>query len=414
MKNKRIKQAVILCGGRGLRLKPLTDKIPKPMVDVNGKPFLFYLVEYLKSMKINKIIFLTGYKSKIIENYFGNGSDFKINIIYSYASTLTNTGKRIHNAKNYLDNKFLLMYSDNFINFNLKLLEDFHNLSNNIITLLITKKKPGNIFFDQSKNIYEYSIKRDSKNEYVELGFMILEKKYIFQYLSNKNTSFNKTLLKISNDKLLGAKEVYNSYYSIGDIDRLKKTRSYFKSKKIILIDRDGVINKKRPKGKYVTKSSELEFIDDTINAMKFLSNRNFKFIIITNQAGIARGTIKNYQLDQINNKIFKYFKSININLLDIYICPHHWDTNCFCRKPNPGLFFLSSKKYKFRLDKCIYIGDQISDLLAAKNSFCHCALIINRKKFNEIPKNQKPLLFSSKLSNLCDKIIDLYDNYEK
>ena len=56
--------------------------------------------------------------------------------------------------------------------------------------------------------------------------------------------------MKISNDKLLGAKEVYNSYYSIGDIDRLKKTRSYFKPKKIILIDRDGVINKKKPRMK--------------------------------------------------------------------------------------------------------------------------------------------------------------------
>ena len=65
-----IKQAVILCGGLGTRLKPITDHVPKPMAEVNGKPFLEYLILQLKDNGIKEILLLTGYKKENIEEYF--------------------------------------------------------------------------------------------------------------------------------------------------------------------------------------------------------------------------------------------------------------------------------------------------------------------------------------------------------
>ena len=144
---------------------------------------------------------------------------------------------------------------------------------------------------------------------------------------------------------------------------------------------------------------------------MKKLSSLGFKFIIITNQAGIDRGMILKNNIALINKKIYSYFKSYNIQILDIFICPHHWDKKCFCRKPNPGLFFQASKKYNFRLDKVVYIGDQITDYEASLNSFCKPVILNTKKISKEIKSEFIPLHISKKLSTLTSKIINFYDN---
>ena len=69
----RPKQAVVLCGGRGKRLRPYTDHIPKPMVSCNEKPFLWYLLQQMSDQGIREFVLLTGYLGGIIENYFGDG-----------------------------------------------------------------------------------------------------------------------------------------------------------------------------------------------------------------------------------------------------------------------------------------------------------------------------------------------------
>ncbi len=83
MNQNNLNQAVILAGGLGTRLKPYTDKFPKPMIEINGKPFINYLLEYLASEKIKKVIILSGYKSEIIENHIGDGSKFGVEVTFS-------------------------------------------------------------------------------------------------------------------------------------------------------------------------------------------------------------------------------------------------------------------------------------------------------------------------------------------
>ncbi len=89
----KITQAVILAGGQGSRLKPFTNNSPKPMVPVNGKPFLEHLIGLLKENGIQEVIILTGYLGERIEKYFGNGSKFGIKIKYSYTPFLDEKGE---------------------------------------------------------------------------------------------------------------------------------------------------------------------------------------------------------------------------------------------------------------------------------------------------------------------------------
>ena len=114
-----IKQAVILCGGKGERLKPFTNRIPKPMIKINHKPFLYYLMLQLSKYEIKNFLLLTGYKSNIIKNYFKNGKQYGWNIKYSNGPVEWNTGKRIFEAKKFLLKNFIIIYSDNYINFNI-------------------------------------------------------------------------------------------------------------------------------------------------------------------------------------------------------------------------------------------------------------------------------------------------------
>ena len=139
----RVSQAVILCGGRGERLRPLTDSLPKPMVDVNGRPFLQFLLEQLAENGIKRFVLLTGYLGEKIIEHFGDGSSRGWSISYSIGPAEWSTARRIHEAMTQIDEIFLLMYSDNFAHLRLNDLVQVNNQSDSAITLSVVKKSPG-------------------------------------------------------------------------------------------------------------------------------------------------------------------------------------------------------------------------------------------------------------------------------
>jgi len=107
-------QAVILAGGLGTRLRPLTETVPKPMVPIAGRPYLEYQIEYLHDQGITNIVLLTGYKAEYIEHHFGEGESFGVHIQYSKEEIPLGTGGALRHALGLLDGKFLLLYGDSF------------------------------------------------------------------------------------------------------------------------------------------------------------------------------------------------------------------------------------------------------------------------------------------------------------
>src|SRR5262245_7407744 len=88
-------QAVILAGGRGTRLKPLTDTRPKPMIEILGKPFLEYQIEQVRDQGFTKVLLLLGYLPEVVQDYFGDGSQWGIGIDYSVSAVDDETGRRL-------------------------------------------------------------------------------------------------------------------------------------------------------------------------------------------------------------------------------------------------------------------------------------------------------------------------------
>ncbi len=113
-----IKQAVILVGGLGTRLGVLTKFTPKPMLKVNGKPFAYYLVKKLKRQGIQNIIFSTGHYADKFVDFFGDGSDFGVNIVCIKDPKALGTGGAIKFLKPYLDEEFIVMNGDSLFDIN--------------------------------------------------------------------------------------------------------------------------------------------------------------------------------------------------------------------------------------------------------------------------------------------------------
>jgi len=108
-------QAVILCGGLGTRLRPLTLNIPKPMVQVAGRPFMEHQLRYLARFGIEDALILTGYKGEVVEEYFGGGGSLGLRIRYSREEEPLGTGGALVKAGGLLGERFFLLYGDSFL-----------------------------------------------------------------------------------------------------------------------------------------------------------------------------------------------------------------------------------------------------------------------------------------------------------
>ena len=234
-----IKQAVILAGGEGKRLHPITKNLPKPMAPVNGIPFLSYLIFILKKKGIKKILILVGYKSEKIIEYYKN--DQSIN--FDYSSVKTDTGKRVLNAYDKLDNNFLLIYGDNYWIPNIKKMYKKFKLKNVSISTTVFNNKNGPAEYGRENNVYSNKnsfvenydkSRKDKKLNGVDIGFFIINKKFLDTFRKkNRNYSLeNDFLIKAIKIKKLIAYKTDIQYYSITNIKMLKKFEKITKNKK--------------------------------------------------------------------------------------------------------------------------------------------------------------------------------------
>lgn len=385
-------QAAVFCGGIGSRLRPLTDKMPKPMVPVNGYPFLFHLLTQLKENGIRKVILMTGYLGSQISDYFKDGRSMGLDITYSHGPVEWETGRRLFEIKNLLDEHFMLAYSDNFVPYNHEKNLRFYFEQKKILSFIVQAKAGGNIRLGNRNTIAElYDKTRTAEGlNFVELGYMISNKE-VFRYYDDIDVSFSDIIAKLVKKHQVAALEVKDKYYSISDMERLKLTEEYLKPKKIFLVDRDGVINKRALKGEYITSWKDFYFIKDNVEALEELSKAGNSFIVISNQAGIARGVVSAEDVNAINQRMKDALEKRNIRILGVYVCPHHWNEKCFCRKPEPGLFFQASRDFMFRLDKSYYIGDDSRDCQAAYKAGCRCIYTGDKEELKSIMPEERP-----------------------
>jgi len=148
-------QIVILAGGKGSRLGKLTNNLPKPMVTMHGKPFLEILIQMLNKKGFSRFLLLVGHLSNRIISYFGDGSQFGYQIKYSIEKEYLGTGGGLKNAKNVLENEFLLINGDTFLDIDYNDFIKFSKIQNTICSMVCYNGEPFN-------NV-KYNLKLNSK-----------------------------------------------------------------------------------------------------------------------------------------------------------------------------------------------------------------------------------------------------------
>lgn len=364
-------QAVILAGGLGTRLKPYTDSNPKPMIPIQGKPFLEYLLNQLVTWGIKDVVLLLGYRSEVIQEYFGDGDGFGVKLSYCVTPVEYDTGARIRAAVGLLQEEFLLMYCDNYCPIDYRSAELQFKESKKAIQITGYTNKDGytknNIRVESDEVIsYDKGRKREGLNA-VDIGYAFI-KKDVLSILPETNCNFEAEIYqKVVDKNGMGVFLTEHRYYSIGSWERIELTKEFFRPRKVVFLDRDGTINERPPKACYVEKQEDFRWLPGAKEAISMLKQKGYEVYLITNQPGIARGCLTWKNLDSIHGKMMDDLHKVGAKIDGIYICPHGWNDGCECRKPKPGMLYQAQKEHSIDLTKCILIGDDERDIEAGR-----------------------------------------------
>jgi NDP-sugar pyrophosphorylase family protein len=222
-------QAVILAGGLGTRLWPLTKTVPKPMVPVAGVPYLEHQVRLLENQRVTDLVILTGVLGEQIEEYFGDGSRFGVSIRYSRESQPLGTGGALRQARSLLAETFVLIYGDSYLPIQYLAVHDRLIESGVLGVMVIYDNRLGdtsvtnNVDVDEDGFVQIYD--KDSRQAlvYVEAGVLAFQRSCLDWIPGSGAISLEKEIFpQLIAQRQLAAYITTQRFYDIGTPDRLK------------------------------------------------------------------------------------------------------------------------------------------------------------------------------------------------
>jgi len=363
------------------------------MVEFHGRPFLEYLIEQLRDQGFARILLLLGYLADVIRNHFGDGTAFGVSIEYVVTPVEDETGSRLRAARDKIDDLFMLLYCDNYAPFSFEKLWAAWNRMNPLALVTVYANDDNytksNIKVDTNGRVVTYDKSRTSPGlSGVDIGYILADKR-ILALIPEGNVSFEATVYpELISQGRLYAQVTHHRYYSVGDHKRLPATEAFLSRRPTILLDRDGVLNKKMPQGEYVRSWSEWTWNEGALEALHLLHSRGYQVIVISNQAGIARGSLTEADLACIHDRMKSEVEKAGGRIDRIYYCPHGWDEGCNCRKPAPGMLFQAQRDCHLDLTKCLYIGDDTRDRAAADAAGCPFRFVTDEVGLLDIVKS--------------------------
>ncbi|NBV06471.1 MAG: D-glycero-beta-D-manno-heptose 1,7-bisphosphate 7-phosphatase [Proteobacteria bacterium] len=371
-------QAIILAGGFGTRLKSVVKDVPKPMADINGAPFLSYLLTYLKKSGVTDVVISIGYLQEKIIQYFGN-SFLGIKISYAREDKPLGTGGAILNSLKFIDqNKpVIVINGDTFLQVDYQKLLAAHKSK---LTLVLRKMQDcsryGRVVFDENFVIKSFAEKSAEKESgFINGGIYVLDPKIFAKFSLEEKFSFETDfLVKHLQDLEPQAFTVDEYFIDIGvpdDYVRAQKELPQLIKNKALFLDRDGVINIDYG---HVFEIEKFHFIDGIFELCKHAQDLGYLIIVITNQAGIAKGFYTEEQFLELTKWMENEFAKRQIKISKTFYCPFHKEAkiekyrqDSLDRKPNPGMLLKAIKEFNIDVEKSVMIGDKETDMMAAE-----------------------------------------------
>lgn len=405
-------KTVIMAGGKGTRISSVASDIPKPMIQVEGKPVLEHEIECLREQGFDDIIITVSHLGNIIMDYFGDGSaispvtgkTFGVHIEYYFEEQPLGNAGALFQIKDKLDSDFLLLNADAMFDVDFNRFVDFHKSHGGLVTLFTHPNShpydSGVIIADEHGAVERWLTKEDDRPKYyrncINAGLHVISPKILETEIMTSKVDLDRQLLK----PLAGTGKMfcYNSpeyvkdmgtpdrYYSVCEDfkEGRVKGKNLVNKQKAVFLDRDGTINKYIG---FLRDLDDFELIDGVASAIKAINVSGYLAIVVTNQPVIARGEVSFEELQEIHNKMETLLGEQGAYVDAIYYCPHHphkgyegerpeLKIECDCRKPKPGMLLQATKDFNIDLEHSWMIGDGENDIAAGKNAGCHTALI--------------------------------------
>jgi histidinol-phosphate phosphatase family protein len=391
---RRPTQAVILAGGRGTRMRPLTDTRPKPMVEFHGKPFLEYLLEMLREQGFTRALLLLGYLPDVIRDHFGDGARCGLDIDYSVSGPDDLTVSRIQRARERLDPTFLLMYCDNYWPMQMDRMWRHYRVlgAPAMVTVYANRDdyRPGkdSVAVDDDGFVTVFDRERVTPGlRGVEISYAILDAS-VLDLLPDEDDLVEQALYpQLARRRQLSAYVTDHRYYSVGSLERLPATERFLARRPTVILDRDGVLNRRPDRARYVTSAEEFTWLPGALEALRVLNQAGYRVLVVTNQAGIARGEMTAADLEEVHARMRSEAAEAGGEVERVYHCPHGWDEGCECRKPAPGMLFQAQRDFDLDLTRTPFIGDDERDREAAEAAGCPSILVSERMRLLDVAR---------------------------
>lgn len=376
-----IKQVVILVGGKGTRLGVLTKATPKPLLEVEeGIRFLDVVIENFSRQGFKDIVLLAGFCGDQIEAAYKNKTIHGAKIRVIIEPEPQGTGGALLYAKDILDDWFLMANGDSIFDFNFR--EFSKDANSDFIAKLALREvedpaRFGAVSLD-GENINGFMEKSENlKGPALINGGIYLISREILKLMNGPCSMESDIFPKlVEMEKLRG--EQFDGYFlDMGLPNTYEQSRREipkFRRKPALFLDRDGVINV--DKG-YTYKPQDLSFIDGIIEGIKAANENGYYVIVVTNQAGVARGFYSLEDVDIFHEHIANQLAQNGAFIDAFYSCPYHKDGNVPeytidnhpDRKPNPGMILKAFNDWQIDKEKSFLIGDKNHDVEAAQNA---------------------------------------------
>lgn len=434
----------ILAGGFGTRLKSRMGNMPKPMALILGKPILEHQILLCKKYGFIDISFLVHYEFEIIKEYFKDGSEWGVNINYVVEKDPRGTAGALYDALEYMNEQFLVLYGDTYLDVDLHDIFNFHKKHNADATIMVHPNDHPNDsdLVDVDENLSVIKIHPYPHPDGIYLNNLVNAALYVLNnsVLKQVIPEFGKhDLAKHTFNKLIEKEKKILAYKSqeyikdMGTPERLDRVErdiingiaeslSKRHPRKTVFIDRDGTINKEV---NHLNNIDEFVLIPNVGDAIRKLNRSGRLTVCITNQPVLARGELSFEGLKNIHNKLDHELGLHGAYLDNIYVCPHHntrgfageiidLKIDCDCRKPKTGLFDKAIKEMYIDRRKSWFIGDTTSDIKAGFDAGLRTILVRTGYAGGDLKYTIQPEFIFPDLNCAVDFILNGYNELVK
>lgn len=397
--------AVIQAGGKGTRLKSLTkDKIPKPLLKINGKPMIEWQIENIRKYGIQEVVLIIGHLGEKIKEYFQDGARLGIHLTYIEEKEPLGSAGSLYALKNIIHNEnFILIFGDVMFDMDLERMVHFHERHNALATLAVhPNTHPYDsdlVVLNDEGQVTGFDAKTNDRMHWyrnlVNAGIYVLSAQVIIGLTKLQKSDLEKDLIipVIATGRVYG----YQTTEYIKDAgtpgrfhevcmeqkNGLWEQKNSGKKQKCIFLDRDGTLNVYKG---LIADIDAFELEKKVAEAVGLINKRGYLAIVVTNQPVVARGMCKIADVEHIHRKMEVLLGRQRAYIDDIIFCPYHPDQDqeenpkykisCTCRKPDIGMIMRMAQKHNIDLSESYLIGDSTVDIRTGMNAGLKTVLV--------------------------------------